>query len=72
MDDEGLVVEVVTPEFESLDEAEQLLVVDGIGLLGILIFGGMVGDDTFGGTVPLREDGPRSMEGGIGVEVESG
>ena len=36
------------------------------------MFGGVVGDDSLGRTVPLRENGTRSMEGGIGVEVESG
>ena len=62
MDDEGLVVEVVTPEFESLDEAQEFLVVDGVGLLGVLVFGRVVGDDSFVGSVPLGEDGPGGEE----------
>ena len=72
MDDEGLVVEVVTPKLEGLNEAQKLLVVDGVGLLGILVFGGVVGDDAFVGAVSLGKDGPGGEEGGVSVEVEGG
>ena len=39
MDRERLVVKVVPPYFEGLDEAQQLLIVDGVGLLGVLVLG---------------------------------
>ena len=58
MDDEGLVVEVVAPEFE----AQKLFVIDGVGLLGVLVFGGVVGDDSFVGPIPLGEDGTGGKE----------
>ena len=72
VDDEGAVVEVVAPKFEGLDEAEEFLVIGGVGLLGVLVFGGVVGDNTFIGTFPLGEDGTGGGGGGVGVEVEGG
>ena len=62
MDDEGLMVEVVAPEFECLDEAQKLFVIDGVGLLGVLVFCGVVGDDSFVGPIPLGEDGTGGKE----------
>ena len=38
--------------------------------MGILVFGGMVGDHTFIGALPLGEDGTGGSGGGVGVEVE--
>ena len=32
----------------------------------------MVGDDTLSGTLPLGEDGPGGVAGGVGVEVKGG
>ena len=72
MDDEGAVVEVVAPKFEGLDEAEEFLVIGGVGLLGVLVFGGVVGDNTFIGTFPLSEDGTSGGGRGVGVKVEGG
>ena len=72
MDGEGAVVEVVTPELEGLDKAEELFVVGRVRLLGVLVFGGMVGDDSFVGADPLSEDSPGGGGRGVGVEVERG
>jgi hypothetical protein len=70
MNNERLVVEVVAPEFEGLDETKEFLIVDGVGVLGVLMFGGVVGDDTLGGAFPLGKDGSTSIEGCVGVKVE--
>ena len=40
--------------------------------MGVLVFGGMVGDDAFVGADPLSEDSPGGGGRGVGVEVERG
>ena len=55
-----------------MDKAEELFVVGRVRLLGVLVFGGMVGDDSFVGADPLSEDSPGGGGRGVGVEVERG